>query len=608
MYFKINIYDNFINLFDRNFMSPVANFGLGFYKYYLIDSTYIGNQWCYKLMFKPRRKQELTFTGDMWVNDSTWAVRKVNLRIADDANINFINDLVCSQDYEMIDKKNWMLTKESFTVDFNVIENSKRVVGFYGHKTTSYRDFVINTRMEDKVYSAPVNVIIDDNAEKRGEDYWTANRHDTLDKREKGIYKMIDSIKNVPIFRTYVDIIMMITTGYYEHNNFEWGPYFETYSYNRIEGSRLRIGARTSNKFSTTLMPEAYIAYGTEDGKFKYGGGFLYMFDKNPRRDLGIYYKKDMEQLGQSQHAFYEDNIIASFFRKSPFNKLTMVEEYKCFYEHEWFNGFSNTINFQRRSITPPLNSKFQFSPNPDISLKEIKNYITTSELRLDLRFAYKEKYLSGEFIRVSAGTYYPILNVSYSIGIKGFWNSDYTYRKLVIGLEQWYNVRSYGWSKYMFEAGRIWNKLPFPLLKLLEGNETLSFDSYSYNMMNYYEFVVDEYFSFYFTHHFDGYFLNHIPLMRKLKWREVGWVKGVMGRLDNQNYEYNGFNNPDSEVKKIHLNPLTKPYFEAGIGIENIFKVIRVDALWRLSYLNDKLHHPHAKRFGAMATLQIIL
>ena len=316
MYMNINVYDNFLNIFDKNFISPIANFGLGFYKYYLIDSTYIDNKWCYKLMFKPKRKQELTFSGDMWVNDSTFAIKKINLRIAEDANINYINDLVCSQDYDCINNRYWMLTKERFTVDFNIIQKSKRTLGFYGHKTSSYKNFVFNVPKEDKFYSTPVNVKFDDNSIDKSEEFWIKNRHDTLDKKEQGIYKMVDSIKNVPIFRTYVDLLTMITSGYYEKGNFELGPYFSLYSFNTIEGNRFRFGGRTSNSFSTRIMPEAFIAYGTKDETFKYGGGFLYMFSKNPRRTAGLYFKNDVEQLGESQNAFISDNIVASFFQK----------------------------------------------------------------------------------------------------------------------------------------------------------------------------------------------------------------------------------------------------------------------------------------------------
>ena len=223
-----------------------------------------------------------------------------------------------------------------------------------------------------------------------------------------------------------------------------------------------------------------------------------------------------------------------------------------------------------------------------------------------------------GEFDRIPVKTYYPVVNVSYGLGVKGLLNGDFNYRRLSLEIDQWFNVRSFGWSRYIITAGKTWNPLPWPLLSLLPGNETLSFDEFAFNMMNYFEFVTDEYASFYYTHHFNGYFLNRIPLLRKLKWREVAWVKGVIGHLDNQNYNFNEFSKTyiNSEVQQNNINPLTKPYYEAGVAIENILRVLRIDFLWRFSYLNnDSNYHyswldnsQHAKRYGVMFTLQFQL
>ena len=304
-------------------------------------------------MFKPRRKQELTFTGNMWVNDSSWAIRKVNIRIAGDANIDYVSDLVCSQDYEPIDNKYWMLTKENFTIDGNLIVESKKVLGLYGRKTSSYSKFVFNTPADKKFYNAPNDVYDKDDAYNKSEDYWVKNRHDTLDKKEQNIYKMIDSLDKNPTFKTYNNIIQMSVSGYYTLGNFMLGTYTSLYSIDEIEGNRYCLGAKTSNKFSTTILPTAYLAYGDKDKQLKYGGGIQYMFDKAPRRDFGIYYQKDVEQLGESFNSFEDDNIVNSLLRRSPDNKLTPFEEYSGFYEHEWFNGFSNTINFFRTNMSP---------------------------------------------------------------------------------------------------------------------------------------------------------------------------------------------------------------------------------------------------------------
>jgi len=594
MYQDVNIYDNYMGLFQKNFVSPIANFGLTYYKYYLIDSSYIDNQWCYNIMFKPRRKQEFTFTGNFWVNDTSFAIKKYKIQIADDANINFINDIIIKAEYNKIDNKYMMKTKDYLVVDFNVIENTKKTIGLYGHRTRSYRNFVFNKPKNNKFYTTPQNIIVKNTALNKDKKYWQQARHDSLSKNEKAIYTMVDSVKSLPIFKTYVDVIIAITTGYYVKNNFEYGPYITTYSYNDIEGNRFRIGGRTSNKFSTKLKLDGHIAYGTKDNKFKYGAGLIYMLSRNPRHAIGASFKYDIEQLGQSQNAFREDNFLATLLRRNPADKLTMVREYKTYYEHEWFNGFSSTIKFLKRDIYP-ISDNFKIFNNNSI---EEKKSITTSEIQFNTRFAYDEKYIMGKFERTNLGTKYPVFEIKYAIGLKGWFKGDYSYSRLQLGIHQWFNVGTLGWSKYIIEAGKISGKLPYPLLKLHEGNETFTFDEYSFNLMNYYEFVSDNYLSLFYTHHFDGLFLNKIPLMRKLKWREVAYIKGVIGSISNTNKNYSIVNN---NTLNNYLNPLNKPYFETGVGIENIFRILRIDGIWRLSHLDN----PNITKFGIFFTLQ---
>ncbi|PKP35413.1 MAG: hypothetical protein CVU00_02325 [Bacteroidetes bacterium HGW-Bacteroidetes-17] len=592
IYQTANIYENHIVLFEKNFVSPVANFGFAYYKYYLVDSSYIDNQWCYQIMFKPRRKQELTFTGNIWIHDTTYAVKKVDMRIIDDANINFINAMDIRQDYQLLDGKYWMLTKDYMIADFNVIEDAKRTLGFYGHRSTSYNKFVFNQQAEKEIYGYPANIILKDSAILYADEMWNDFRHDTLTVKEKAIYSMIDSVKNVPIFKTYVDVVYTITNGYYIDGMFEIGPYYKMLSFNEREGARFRFGGRTSNKFSTKWMFDAYFAYGQTDQKFKYGGGFLKINSKNPRRAYGMNYKFDTEQLGQSKNAYSEDNFFNSFLSKSAINKLSMVKEYKSFYEHEWFSGLSNTFVFTHREVFPITGENFIIhEEDSEVKIPSIR----TSEVSLNLRFAYNEKFLMGEFERVSLGTTYPVFEATYSYGIPNLFNSDYSYHRVQLNLKQWFNVGTLGWSKYIVEAGRIWGKLPYPLLKIQEGNETYFYDELSYNLMNYYEFVSDQYISVNYIHHFDGLFLNHIPLMRKLKWREVAFIKGVTGNLSQENKTYSKF--------PATTNTLENPYWEAGLGIENIFKIIRVDAIWRLSHLD----HDNINKFGIFFSFQFV-
>lgn len=590
LYQNINIYENFITLFEKNFVSPISNSGSIFYRYYLVDSAYRNNLWSYNIVYRPRRTGDLCFTGNFWVVDSLWAIQEIRMNMAKEANINYINAMFIEQEFMQTKQSYWVLSKEKTTIDFNVFENSKRTAGLFGKKTSSYRNHIFDIEPPGYVFKSASQTNIAEDAYKRPPEFWDIARHEELDKNELTIYHMIDTLSSLPIFNTYIDIIQTLVLGYKIIDKIEIGPYMSFISYNQVEGTRLRLGGRTSNTFSTNLMIDAHMAYGLRDETLKYGGGLIYLFEKNPRRGISASIKHDMEQIGQSQNAFREDFLLAALFRKSPANKLSMVDEYKTLYEHEWFQGFSTNIGFTYRNVFPVENTKYIVKQNSNTIEKRD---ITTSEINIDIRFAYKESFLMGEFERVSAGTKYPILELKYTYAVPDLFGSDYSYHRAMFNIKQWFNVGVFGWSKYHFEAGKIFGKLPYPLLKLHEGNETWFFDEYSFNMMNYYEFVSDQYASLTWTHHFDGFFLNRIPLFKRLKWREVAYFKGLIGNIENRNLEFSEF--------PANLNKLSKPYFESGVGLENIFKIIRIDAIWRLSHTENE----NISKFGILGSFQ---
>ncbi len=588
MYQNLNIYDNFVLVFGKAFVSPISTAGLMYYKYYLVDSATIDGKWCYNINFMPKRLQEPTFSGDFWVTDTTFAIKKINLSIGADANINFIREFSAYQEFNLIDTI-WMLTKDQLIVDFNL---SNSTLGFYGRKTTSFKNIKINEPAPPEKYKGTENVIVLDDAREKSIEYWETARHDTLTEQERAIYAMVDSVKNVPRFKSYVEILQMILTGYKIWGNVELGPYFTTYSFNKVEGSRFRIGGRTSNAFSTRVMLESYLAYGLKDEQFKYGASIMYFLTKKPRFFTGANFKYDMEQLGQSPNALRQDNILASAFRRNPFNKLTLVEEYKGYIEREWFNGFSSRIVLSHRTLTPKGALSYEYYL-PDSTIGYRKN-LQTADITFKTRFAYKEKYVQGEFDRVSLGTRYPIIQFYYTYGLKDILKSDYTFHRATINISGFLRTKPFGYFDYNFETGKIWGKLPYPLLELHNGNETYSYDEYAFNMMNFFEFASDQYVSLMLTQHFNGFFFNKIPLIRKLKLREVVLGKAVYGTLRNENRH--------ELIFPANMNSLEKmPYIEVGAGIENILRFIRVDGLWRLTYLDN----PNIQKFGIRVTYQ---
>ncbi|HLG02274.1 MAG TPA: DUF5686 family protein [Bacteroidia bacterium] len=590
MYQNVNIYDNNIIVFGKTFVSPISTNALLYYKYYLVDSMVIDGHWCHQIQFKPKRKQELLFVGNIWIADTSFAVKRLEMNIVDDANINYINAFYVIQEYDNTSGA-WMMTRERVIAEFVLAEKK---TGFYGRKTVSYRGITVNQPKSDEFYTRLENLMVQAGAEKRDESYWNNVRHDSLSATEQGIYDMVDSVQNLPIYKTWEDIVITAYTGYKVMGPVEYGPWYKTLSLNQIEGARLRVGGRTSNSFSRWVEFSGYTAYGFKDEEFKYAFAFKSYITKKPRQLTGINYKNDLEILGLSNNQFTSDNIMATLFRRNPFSNFTRVEEYQWWYEREWYPGLNSKFYFVNRHMFP-IGEQRYVHREPDGSFESVPR-ITTSEMRLNVRFAYDEKYVESVFSRVSMGTRYPVVQMIVTAGFKGVFGSGYEYQRVSINVDDRLRFGPFGYLNYILEAGKTFGVVPWPLMVLHPGNETYVYDWSAFNMMNYYEFASDQYAQATLIHHFDGFFLNHIPLMRKLKWREIASFKWLTGTVSNRSRQEILF--PPT------LYSLSRgPYMEAGVGLENVFKFFRIDCFWRLAYLDN----PRVQPVGLRVSLQVM-
>ncbi len=586
---SFNIYDNFMSYFDGGFISPISDLALLYYKYYLTDSAFRDNHWCYHITFKPKDKFSRAFTGNMWIADTVFAVQYIQMRLSTEANINFVNELATTINFSNFNNNVWAISDEEILLDFNVVEDSKTLKGFFGRKNATYYNYSFNTPIDHDILKLKADIVVNDSAFERDNNYWKSKRPIELSTKEENIYKMVDSIKNVPLYQTLADWINLFVNYYYVIGKYEFGPYYSIFSFNDLEGYRFRVGGRTGNAFSTRQMFDGYIAYGTKDEKIKYGIGYTYMLNKSPRKVFGIKYNDDLEQLGKSTTSFKQDNILSSVLRRSPNNKLTPYKQLSTYYEHEWYQGFSNTLNFLYKQIYPSDFIPFQKVLNTGAIVNY--NRIISAEIYLKTHFAWNEKFIMGDFERMSIGTEFPILDFYVTGGLR---DNEKSYLKLKLEINHYFETNPFGYFKYTIDAGKIIGNLPYPLLELHKGNETYSFDYNSFNLMNYYEFVSDQYITFFAEQHFQGFFLNNIPLLRKMKWREVASIRGLSGSLNNKNKNVLLF--PEN------LTEVGKPYWETSVGVENIFKLVRVDAMWRLSHLD----RPNVSKFGVRAMLQI--
>jgi hypothetical protein len=593
MYQNINIYDNNILVFNKQLPSPLSDNALFYYKFFLQDSVFEGNQYIYHLTFKPKRSQELSFTGNIWIADTTWGVKRLEMSMPKDANINFINTANIIQEFAYLDST-WTLIKDRLVIDF---APTRKAIGFYGRKTTSYKKIRLNQPMPDKFYEFADKIVVEQEALRRSDEFWSDNRHDSLTVREQKIFKMIDTIQSLPVYQTWLDIFYLVVAGYKKYNNFEIGPYSNLISYNRVEGLRLRFGGRTSDIFSKWYELNGYVAYGFKDEQWKYALGFKSFITKNPSRQIvGMNFRSDYEILGQSTNGFSQDNVLASFFRTNPLTNLTRVASTEAWYQREWFPGLITRMLIVGRQFSPlGTNHYYYYTKEGTVAEREAVN---NTEARLNIRFAWKEKYVGEGFSRVALGTTFPVLQVNYVKSLQNAFKGEYDYQKLVLNVSDRIRITPIlGYTDYTIEGGKIWGTVPYLLMELHGGNETYIYDYMAFNMMNYYEFASDQFISAGIFHHFEGLFLNKIPLLRKLKWREVATCRAVWGTVDEKNRS--------TLIFPSTLHALDKgPYTEASIGVENIFKVFRIDAFWRLSYRRETVPANFGLKFGFQLAL----
>lgn len=593
MYQDFNIYENSIGIFGKNFISPISGYGLVFYKYFLVDSAYIDSKWCYKLDFIPKNENELVFQGHFWVNDTTYAIKEISAEILKSANINFISELKVYHEYEEVEREVWMLVREELLADFTLFEKE---TGFYGKKTTTYDNFVINQPKEPEFYAGPEQVVVETQVNEKDDQYWNEVRHETLTEKQQAVYNMVDSLKNNKMFMTYVDIINFLVQGYVIQGPVEIGPVFTFLSFNSVEGVRPKFGLRTSNDFSTNFMLEGYAAYGLRDKEFKYSLGGSYFLSKKKWHTIGAYYTKDMEMIGQVPNFFPRDHFIQFLTVRNPQDRLIFNESVRFFTEREWFTGFSTRLEFSRQDLFARGDWQFaRVTQDNPLDIPFIIEDIVTSELSIGTRFAFRETFVSGEFERISLGSKYPIIRARATLGMKGVFDSQFQYQKLTLNISDRIPLGPFGNLYYVFEGGNTWERAPYPLLFVHSGNESIFNNSAAFNTMNFFEFVSDRYASARFEYHLEGFFLNKIPLFKKLKWRELVGLNGIYGGFDQKHLELMIL--PDRTFTFDN-----KPYAEAYIGVENIFRFFRVDAIWRLTYLDN----PNVKQLGILIGFDI--
>tara|TARA_Y100000385_G_C13107058_1_gene648762 strand:- start:1189 stop:3663 length:2475 start_codon:yes stop_codon:yes gene_type:complete len=597
MYLDINIYDNYINIFNKSFISPVANSARAFYRFYLEDSITIDNQWCYKLRFEPKRTGDMTFVGEMWIHDTTYAVKRFKADIAPNVNINYVQGLYIEHEFNLVAPEVWMLTEEKMIADLKVTKKTD-IYGFYGRRHSLRKNYTINEPHPQDFYKSNSTVEMLEGADHRSEEYWRQIRHEPLSEQEEGIDNMIDSLEDLSFFKFLKKAIYLASTGYYQAGKIEIGSAFSLISINPVEKLRMALSIRTANAFSRTLELGGKVAYGLGDERFKYGGTVRVNTSKKKRGLLSAYYNYDIEQIGQSPTAASIGSTFGALLRTGPLDKLTFVQKAGFTFEKDVRKDVILFGGYSLKEYTA-LGTANYLRPNSITGLNDTIKSIRTGEFIFRYRWAKNEEFLAGAFDRTSIRSQYPIIAVQGIIGVKDLFGADYNYQKLDLFIEHTRQIGFLGRIRYGFNAGYIFGTTAYPFLKIHEGNQSYWLFTNAFNKMDFFEFISDRYVTGLLENHWDGLFFDRIPLVKKLKFRLVTTAKIAFGSIDQKH------------TAEMLLPPFTKqfgrtPYVEVAMGIENILKVGRVDVFWRLTHNEPGVKVTDITNFGVRARYSI--
>lgn len=592
LYADYDIYNNYLKFFDKSFVSPLSRTGIDVYNYVLSDSAYIDNKWCYNIVYYPRRKNELTFKGDFWVNDSTWAIKKINLEASKSANINWVKEIYIEQEFDVLNDSVFLLKRDYMMSDFS-LSKKEESKGVYGKRTTVVKNHVFNEPKDDKFYREEVN-FYDNEVFAKTDEFWNENRFEELNKNESGIYKMLDTLQTVPKFKKIYNLATILGSGYIQVGKFDYGPIFSTFGYNDVEGLRIRAGGRTYFGPNDKWRLQGYTAYGFKDNKVKYGLLGKWMVDTKNRIILSLGNRRDVEQIGvsltTSNDVLGRSFASSSLFSSGTNNKLTSINLTTLGFEMEPVKNFIFQTNFSYRTLKS-ASSEFSLDYYTDLTQTEIKSEVKQAEINLVAEYTPKRKTVGYGVDRLEVDNNYARLFLSYSNGMKGVFNSDFNYQKVQFYYRQPVLIGGFGRLFTTFEAGKIFGEVPLGLMGVIPGNQSYFSIENTYNLLDYYDFVADQYASLHFEHNFGGRLFSRVPYLRKLNLREIVGVKGVVGNVSKENIMINA-----SGLNYVSPENL---YWEYHAGVGNIFKVLRIDFAWRGSYLDM----PNARKFAVRAS-----
>ncbi len=604
MYGEIDLYNNSIDLFGTQLLSPISEAAPTFYMYFIMDTTVQNGVPTVKVAYMPRNPDDLLFRGTLFIPlDGHYAVAKADLGISKHINLNFVRSFKINLDYKKDSLGHYYLSGSDMMADLGVFQKD---LGMFGERVISNTGFRTDSTVPDSLFRGlPEDSAV--NASHPPDSLWNTARSIPLTPEEARVYKNIDSLRGMRSFHRLMDIGTMLTVGYKQAGIFNIGPVGTFYSYNPIEGFRPQFGGRTTPKLSKSIYGETFVAYGLHDHQWKYGLDLSYSFNHRsifnyfPLHYLQAGYQRDTRIPGQI-NSFSSANSVFNSFTQGPNNQWLYNNIFHVDYLKEFLSHFSYDLGYQYWRQEPA--GSLQYLYKTPTGLFDTVRQVTTSIFTATLRWAPHEQFFQNQLGRFDIATHYPIITFSYSRGVKGLLGGQYNYDALHLNIYRRFFLAPFGFTDVTFDAGYLADKLPFPLLYIHPANESYLYFYNSYNLMNFEEFVSDHFAGLNFDHYFNGFFFNKVPWLKWLKLREVVAAKILYGGVRDEN---NPAKNP-AQLRFPSIGGVTStyvlnglPYIEASVGVFNIFKILRIDLVRRMTYLEHPYISPWGIRFSTM-------
>jgi hypothetical protein len=560
----LDFYKEQIFIMDRGFISPISSNAMMYYNLYFNDSTRVGDNKYYHFTFVPKNKYNSLFTGQFTVEEGSYALTKINAHISKEANLNFINGFNAKVKYQKLPGDEWFYDKQEIDLNMSLTLNKDTAETYSSERINNVASG--NWLINKSTFYSTDNTL---NTIKPKE--WKNQQAFSYNRLGEETYKSVNNLKDNDYVKAVDAIGGMALSSYLNVGKVDIGPVFSIYGTNTIEGNRITVPLRTSEELFESFYVGGFLGYGTKNEEFKYGANIAVRPLPKDKFILRFSYEDDYNLVSQDKFLPFiknnpnvkgNSNFIASFTtrERNPYLKEEQNFNFKVEYNAE--NDFHVEVSpYHMKSTSTPA---VKFTKD-NVDFNTYKNY----GVIMNMRYAFGQDYDLYFFNRVYYATPTPIVNLAFDFG-KTDINDSGMYGQ-VHGSVQGRLIFGQVFMNYMLNGGYLWGDAPYDLLDQPVGSMSLGYAKYRFNLLHHAAMAHNLYTNTHLHFNGGGIVLNRLPLIKKLKLREVVSFKGHWGELNDG---YKGvFDLPD-----YYSNDSSTPYAEIGFGFTNIFKVLRVE------------------------------